>query len=196
MMASAASQPQPTCVVCNAVFASRNKLYKHLQESGHTSEAAARASQPMAAGGADHDRLDNPSFHSYYLQQRICHQPQQWQTAYDQFKRELPLAVRVSFASPAGSFLAALLALHAEVSPIGWYPDGGGEGGSGEGGGGAPGSGEGGGGGAGPGAFIDKLDAQRPLGAMLLAAAQVAGSNRQKRLELFVGLWQHCLCTG
>eukprot|EP01052_Picozoa_sp_SAG31_P005350 SAG31_NODE_234_length_19701_cov_16.835068_8_plen_152_part_00 len=133
-------QRAATCAVCGTSFPSRNKLHRHLEESGHgvidgrtLPGASGRLSSQVTSSQDEADlrsgpTLDNHALHDYYRQQKICSKPEQWQAAYDTFKIGLPLAVRVSLSSPAGLFFAKLLSRHAEVNQVGWYPTAGGVG--------------------------------------------------------------------
>ena len=116
--AAAAAKPPIVCATCSGVFPSRNKLYRHLEESGHGKEGSA-----TKGDGAAVQCVDNAAFAEYYRRQRVCADDTAWQLAYERFQQPLPIAVRCSLSAPAGRFCAELLARHSQLDAVA-YCDG------------------------------------------------------------------------
>jgi 16S rRNA C967 or C1407 C5-methylase (RsmB/RsmF family) len=104
------------CATCSGSFPSRNKLYRHLEESGHGVEGTAKPGD----GGASSVCVDNAAFEEYYRRQRVCADDAAWAAAYERFQQPLPIAVRCSLSHPAGRFCAALLAQLTRLEPVRW----------------------------------------------------------------------------
>lgn len=110
-----AKKPPIVCATCGGVFPSRNKLYRHLEESGHGKEGSATKGdgQPVQC-------VDNEAFAEYYRRQKVCADDAMWQLAYERFQQPLPIAVRCSLSAPAGRFCAELLARHSQLDAVSW----------------------------------------------------------------------------
>ncbi|KAL7531610.1 hypothetical protein ACHAWF_003849, partial [Thalassiosira exigua] len=128
---------KPTaCLTCGAAFPSRNRLFRHLTESGHGAgdgsggrrrgrgrdddgddgEADAEADASDADGGTPPSE-GNDAYYEYYLRQRICSadaagrtSEEAWDDAYRRLRAPLPASYRLHASSPLAAFAARLLA--------------------------------------------------------------------------------------
>eukprot|EP01047_Picozoa_sp_COSAG01_P042289 COSAG01_NODE_3686_length_5796_cov_13.667720_2_plen_482_part_00 len=116
---SGSTQAEHRCSLCQQCFSSRNKLFKHLDESGHRAQQSA-----VVSNGAEKTQAappGNPAYDQYYRRQAIA-PPSEWEAAYDRFREPLPLVVRTSLSAPAGRFCAALLGRYVQLRPVQWCP--------------------------------------------------------------------------
>jgi len=110
------------CIACGQDFASRNKLFKHLNDSGHGVASRNdkggdinKEGDDDADDGSDTNRPQlskgNDAYYEYYLRQKICENEQAWKEAYHELRRPLPVAYRIHESSSISEFSAQLLAL-------------------------------------------------------------------------------------
>jgi len=103
------------CGVCEQVFSSRNKLFAHLEQFGHTQAGHA----DDKALGPTVSKRSNQDFFAYYSLLGIAGSAQSWEACYGLFQEDLPVCFRItSCKSPLGARMGPAL-VHAFLHAIG-----------------------------------------------------------------------------
>ena len=106
------------CSVCNEDFPSRNKLFQHLESSGHGSRESSLAKDTSQIDGDDDSNSKQPqlskgndAYYEYYRRQKICEDDEVWKEAYHKLRTPLPITYRVHESNPLSKFSVDLLSL-------------------------------------------------------------------------------------
>ena len=110
------------CSVCNEDFPSRNKLFQHLESSGHGSRVSSVVKVASQFDGVDdiNDSKQQPqlskgndAYYEYYRRQKICNtdNDEVWKEAYHKLRTPLPITYRIHESNPLSKFSVDLLSL-------------------------------------------------------------------------------------
>ena len=95
----------PKCSVCGEEFPSRNKLFKHLESSGHAAAAPGRCTKKAPE---ERNSKGNDVYYQYYLEQ--FGDKTRWDAVYSRLKTPLPVTMRLHNSTSIGSdFVVELL---------------------------------------------------------------------------------------
>lgn len=122
------------CATCGQPFPSRNKLFKHLNDSGHgveTQSSFANSSAVATPKVEEKSRRGNQAYFEYYLRQKIINieendakNEELWKQVYDNLRTPLPISYRIQESSWLGSdFARHLLALVVKDELSDWTID-------------------------------------------------------------------------
>lgn len=108
------------CSVCNTDFPSRNKLFQHLESSGHGSRESSVVKDTSQIDGDDDNSKQpqlskgNDAYYEYYRRQKICNEDNDdkvWKEAYYKLRTPLPITYRIHESNPLSTFSVDLLSL-------------------------------------------------------------------------------------
>jgi len=108
------------CSVCNEDFPSRNKLFQHLESSGHGSRVSTVIKDTSQIDVDDNNSKQQPqlskgndAYYEYYRRQKICNtdDDEVWKEAYHKLRTPLPITYRIHESSPLSAFSVDLLSL-------------------------------------------------------------------------------------
>ena len=100
------------CSVCNEDFPSRNKLFQHLESSGHGSRVSSIVKDTSQIDGDDDNSKQpqlskgNDAYYEYYRRQKICNtdNDEVWKEAYHKLRTPLPITYRIHSSNPLSAF--------------------------------------------------------------------------------------------
>jgi len=108
------------CSVCNTDFPSRNKLFQHLESSGHGSRVSSVVKDTSQIDGNDDNSKQpqlsngNDAYYEYYRRQKICNEDNDdevWKEAYHKLRTPLPITYRIHESNRLSTFSVDLLSL-------------------------------------------------------------------------------------